>query len=77
MKGAPRNFRRDIAQKGVPSIVQKEPRETAGGTLSEVPSFNNAANDEGSFQVDLGVHGVSQRRHLRRRGADDRVETVG
>ena len=77
VKGAPRNFRRDIVQKGVPSIVQKEPRETAGGTLSEVPSFNNAANDEGSFQVDLGVHGVSQRRHLPRRGADDRVETVG
>ena len=46
--------------KGVHSAVQKEPRETAGGTLSEAPSLNHAAKEEGSFQVDLRVHGVSQ-----------------
>ena len=45
---------------GVHSAVQKEPRETASGTLSEAPSVNNAAKEEGSFHVDLRVHGVSQ-----------------
>ena len=35
-------------------------RETAGWTLSEAPSLNNAVKEEGSFQVDLRVHGVSQ-----------------
>ena len=39
--------------KGVHSIVQKEPRETVGGTLSEAPTINTAAKEESSLQVDL------------------------
>ena len=46
--------------KGVHSTVQKEPRETACGTLSEAPSLNNAAKEDSSFQVDVRFHGVSQ-----------------
>ena len=46
--------------KDVHSTVQKEPRETAGRTQSEAPSLSNAEKVEGSFQVDLRVHGVSQ-----------------
>ena len=46
--------------KGVHSTVQKEPRETAGGTLSEASCLNNAAKEENSSQVDLRVHGVPQ-----------------
>ena len=46
--------------KGVRSAVQMEPRETAGWILSEAPCLNHAAKDEGSYQIDLRVHGVSQ-----------------
>ena len=43
-----------------PAGCFEEPLETACGTLSEAPSLNNAAKEEGSFQVDLRVYGVPQ-----------------
>ena len=46
--------------KSVHSTVPKESREIACGTLSEARSLKTAAKEEGSFQVDLRVHGVSQ-----------------
>ena len=49
--------------KGVRSTIQKEPRETAGGTLSEAPSSSNASPSVSSWSI--------TGRRQQRRGADD------